>query len=107
MLYDSVQLFAVALTGLSRARDVRTSSLSCAKPRPWSHGSSLSNYVRTVFIIRILSISTVDDIKVIFSCFVLAGRSRGKLEISFLDRKKYFRNQQLLIFFSPLDINTE
>ena len=48
-LYDAVQLFAVALTELSRARDVRTSSLSCAKPRPWKHGSSLSNYVRTVF----------------------------------------------------------
>jgi len=54
MLYDSVQLFAVALTELSRARDVRTASLSCAKPRPWTHGSSLSNYVRTVlFVISI------------------------------------------------------
>ena len=48
MLYDSVQLFAVALTELSPARDVRTASLSCAKPRPWPHGSSLSNYLQTV-----------------------------------------------------------
>jgi len=64
-LYDSVQLFAVALTELSRARDVRMSSLSCAKPRPWPHGSSLSNYVRTVslltplhHIIRIIQLSS-------------------------------------------------
>ena len=59
MLYDSVQLFAVALTELSRARDVRTTSLSCAKPRPWPHGSSLSNYVLTVSVVVFMPLRSV------------------------------------------------
>jgi len=46
LTYDAIHLFAKALEEVSKAQDVTTTSLSCARSRSWTYGSSLLNYMK-------------------------------------------------------------
>jgi len=48
LMYDAVQLFAVALTSAPHLSDVRMTSLSCNQDRAWKHGASIINFIKTV-----------------------------------------------------------
>lgn len=48
LVYDSVKLLAMALENLDMSQSVDIPSVSCEDEIPWSHGTSLVNYMRPV-----------------------------------------------------------
>jgi glutamate receptor, ionotropic, invertebrate len=48
LLYDSVYVFAAALTALDRSHSLKFVNLSCDIEKPWNDGLSLYNYLNSV-----------------------------------------------------------
>ena len=49
-MYDSVMALAHGLAALDRGTSLRLANLSCEIEQPWIDGSSLFNYINTVYI---------------------------------------------------------
>ncbi|XP_023247023.1 glutamate receptor ionotropic, kainate 1 [Copidosoma floridanum] len=48
LMYDSVQVFAVALRALEQSHSLRPMNISCELEHPWDGGLSLINYINSV-----------------------------------------------------------
>ncbi|KAI1307964.1 Glutamate receptor ionotropic, kainate 2 [Halotydeus destructor] len=48
LMYDAVHLLAKALHDLDRSQAISIQSLSCDTEEPWSHGSTLTNYMKMI-----------------------------------------------------------
>ncbi|KAF0290340.1 Glutamate receptor ionotropic, kainate 4 [Amphibalanus amphitrite] len=48
LVYDSVLVFARALTAMQDGVQFRSSGVSCGREQPWVDGSSLFNYINAV-----------------------------------------------------------
>lgn len=48
LIYDGVKLLAMALQELDQSQSIQVGPISCEHGTPWSHGSSLINYMRPV-----------------------------------------------------------
>ena len=48
LIYDGVKLVAMALQELDQSQSIEVGPISCEHGTPWSHGSSLINYMRPV-----------------------------------------------------------
>jgi hypothetical protein len=60
LLYDSVYVFAAALTALDRSHTLKFVNLSCEAEKPWNDGLSLYNYLNSVgFLLHIYVILNI------------------------------------------------
>lgn len=48
LLYDAVKLFSLALQELDQSQAIDVSAVNCENEVPWTHGSSVINYMRPV-----------------------------------------------------------
>lgn len=51
LVSDSVLLFAEALSQLNGSRHLRTMQLNCDDDLTWTHGYSITNFIKTVILI--------------------------------------------------------
>lgn len=48
LLYDAVKLFSLALQELDQSQAIDVTSVNCENELPWTHGSSVVNYMRPI-----------------------------------------------------------
>lgn len=48
LIYDAVKLLALALQGLDESKSIEITPINCENEVPWTHGSSLVNYMRPI-----------------------------------------------------------
>ncbi len=55
-MYDSVMALAHGLAALDRGTSLRLANLSCEIEQPWIDGSSLFNYINTVYYLLLVAV---------------------------------------------------